>query len=755
MRLLFAVSAAGAISIIAQSVIARELLVLFSGSEFNLGLILGAWMLAGGAGSALAALLSGKQGRVRIGLVFSLGLLAWGFPVAIVFSRACRMLFGLMPGEALGMADTVYAVTAAVLPAGLAAGAIMTLAARLRESGPGREDNAGYIYAFDCIGAAVGGAALSLLLLPRFGALELSLLTCAALSLVASFLTRGLLRAFAVFFAVAALATLFPFGLCNRIDAGFKTLQWRPYRLLDSKDTAYGNLSLVDAGGERSLFSSGRPVASVPFPDEAGVEEFAHIPLSFAKPDPGSSVLVLGCGLGGLIRELRKHKGLAVINVDLDTGLEDMLRKTGDPLIIAEASDSEVEFRHEDTRSFLFHPSDHYRDLILLWLPPPETLESNRHYTAEFFLRLRLMLKPHGVAAIKLPGSLVYMDDAMKKTNKSVLEAMRRAFPHVRVIPGDSSNIFLCSKELRLEDISTEEVARNFQASNVETRLLTGKHIEYRLDREKEKRLLDTLEKISAPANRDFHPVAAFYALRHAHAMISPGMDGLLAALEKTPFPWLLSALLLVAALLAAARREKGLAEAVAASAGFSGMGLSIVLLFSYQIIFGALFRNLGLVMAIFMAGLGLGTLALSKAKTADYRRWVKALFIMEIFAALFVLALQSLEKSVESQIFSVQPIFLFLVLISGLVCGLEFAVSARLYFLAASGKRAGMIFAFDLCGAAVAAVLVSAWILPVYGLFRTCLLLASLKMLCAGLALREMLGSRNRKTRASQRLAV
>ena len=90
--------AVGAVSLLGQVVLLRELEVAFFGSELIIVLGLGAWLLgtAAGAASGRGTHVPGDRAVSRLFLVLGVVL-----PLAVVLARAVRTLFGGVPGAYL------------------------------------------------------------------------------------------------------------------------------------------------------------------------------------------------------------------------------------------------------------------------------------------------------------------------------------------------------------------------------------------------------------------------------------------------------------------------------------------------------------------------------------------------------------------------------------------------------------------------------------------------------------------------------
>jgi len=83
----------------------------------------------------------------------------------------------------------------------------------------------------------------------------------------------------------------------------------------------------------------------------------------------------------------------------------------------------------------------------------------------------------------------------------------------------------------------------------------------------------------------------------------------------------------------------------------------------------------------------------------------------------------------------AVGPILLILNALAGFLVGMEFPLASKIYLKTSVGEAAGetatagILYASDLLGAFLGALLVSAMLLPALGVLETCLLVAILKL--------------------------
>jgi spermidine synthase len=161
-------------------------------------------------------------------------------------------------------------------------------------------------------------------------------------------------------------------------------------------------------------------------------------------------------------------------------------------------------------------------------------------------------------------------------------------------------------------------------------------------------------------------------------------------------------------------------------------MGLEILLLLGFQAIYGYVYQQLAILIAAFMAGMALGAwLSLSWPPIRD----VRALASLQAGAALTPLLLcvlfQVLTRVTGALgLFAVsQIVFPALALLSGMLGGYEFPIASRVFFASRMHRNAGTLYALDLAGSCLGAILFSVYFIPVFGFFRTAIVSAMVSL--------------------------
>ena len=747
---------------LAQVILIRELLVTFHGNELSIGIILANWLILEAVGSFFLGRIGKKSGRRVEAYVALQFVIAVFLPLAVYGTRVVKGMLGIPPGEMVGLFPVIYSSLLLLAPLSLADGAHFTIGCRLyssltKETTP----SVARVYIYEAIGAMVGGLLLTLLIIPHFHSMEVALgvgglnLISAILLIVlfrkplpedprakprlnASFLRRG---AYALLVGIILLVSTGYVLFSPKADEVHNLsiqAQWQGYDLKYYRNSNYGNIAVTKRGDEFTFYSDGIPIATTPHPDESSIEELAHLPMLF-HPSPGK-VLIAGGGVGGLINEVVKHPVKKVDYVELDPMIIEVAQGFPTYLTESELNNPKVAVHYIDGRLFVSRSQEHY-DVIIINLPSPSSLQLNRFYTREFFELAKKILGRDGILTITCPGSLSYLSEELANLNACLYHTLHDTFPYVRAIPGES-NLFLASST---PDVITAEpaiLAQRLQDRALQTSLLSDFHIQYKLDEARESWFLDTINQ--APdirINRDLEPSGLFYDISLWSALVSPRFEGILGLMGRAElWHFLIPLAIFPVAFLALRRWRTRLGTASVAVAivttGFAGMAFDMVLILAFQSLYGYIYQMIALLIAAFMIGLAMGSTVMTRIIGRSINN--KSLLIkLESLILAFSIMVPVLIVAFHSHlghpvIFAlVQAVIFILSLVSGVLVGAEFPLAnkIRLRGTGSVGEVAGRLYACDLLGAWVGALIVSVWLIPVLGIVSTCILAACIKV--------------------------
>jgi spermidine synthase len=289
-----------------------------------------------------------------------------------------------------------------------------------------------------------------------------------------------------------------------------------------------------------------------------------------------------------------------------------------------------------------------------------------------------------------------------------------------------------------------EELLARLRERHLETRYAREYYIPFRMAPDRVRDLEAQIRPLpETPLNRDSRPVAYYFDVALWSSQFHEGYRRAFGALAKTGFG-AAAGLAATLGLLAAAgcrllpgveRRRRAGAGFCTVAMGFASIGMEILLLLGFQAAYGYVYSELALLIAAFMAGVAAGSwLGLRSAGASGGFR----LAAVQAAAALVCLAAGTPVAS--------RGWFLSMAFAAGSLGGIEFPLAARL-FASGSGRGAGTLYALDLAGSCVGAVLFSVYLIPVYGFLRTGL---SMALVCLAAGLTAMLSSLEERPRFS-----
>ncbi|MEI8063615.1 MAG: fused MFS/spermidine synthase, partial [Verrucomicrobiota bacterium] len=586
--------------------------------------------------------------------------------VQLVLLRLLRNVV-FLPGTTLGVGETFAGSFVLLLPFCLVTGFLLTLVC-------GLTGDIGGVYVADGIGSVAGGVVFSFILiryLDHFGIL------C-----VPALLTLAVVGCYRQWRVVAAVLCLGVAGAWWwNVDAWSTARQYPGARVVLRENSPYGRLVITEAAGQFNFIENGLPIIATHNVEQ--VEETVHY--AMAQRPAAQRVLLIGGGVTGTALEILKYPAAEVTYVELD------------PLIIAAgkrfmpATLEHVRVINTDGRLFL-KTTDEKFDVVIVDLPAPVTSQLNRFYTAEFFAAIKRVLPADGVVAFAAGRYENYISRQLARLLASAYRTVRESFSNVLVIPGERVFFVASAGDLTLE------IATQLEQAKIPTQFVQRHYLTAMLTPD---RLADVQRALAAPAevNRDFSPVLYFYHLQNWLSQF-PIRFGLLEAAVLTAlgiYLW----------------RLRPVTLAIFAG-GFAASTLEIVLLLGVQIVCGALYRQLGVIVAVFMAGLAVGAWL---ARQWPARQLAGLAFGVAAVAALIPAVLQFTGNL---------PVIVAVTFILATVVGMEFPVASRAE-AAGGAATASRLYEADLVGACLGAWLASTLLIPLLGVTLVCVVTAAL----------------------------
>ncbi|MBI5817530.1 MAG: fused MFS/spermidine synthase [Verrucomicrobia bacterium] len=744
--LLLAVGGLGAAAVIAQLVLMREMLAAFAGNEMVLGIILGNWLLLTGAGAWLgraSGRLRNREGAFIAALIFiAIAPLVQVFLLSVLRNA----VFGR--GIQVGLIETVLASFAVLLPFCVASGWLLTLACSVATGGearpistdasphpgplpaqargegtpqlpqPSAPDNLGAlkardsslsppqrgegrgegprqlnrssfdegaasgigrVYVADCIGSIAGGALFSFVLVRLFDHLGILYFPAMLNLLLAGALAMCFGRKLLLGIAAVLVAALVGVIVLANADALATAIQFEGQHVVFRGNSPYGKLVVTESFGQYNFIENGLPIISTDNTQQ--VEETVHY--AMAQRPGARRVLVVCGGVSGTAREILKYGVAEVTCVELDP----LIIEAGRRFLPANLSDPRIKLVNTDGRLFVKQTSDRY-DVVIVDVPDPSTSQLNRFYTAEFFGEVKRVLTDGGVLSFGLGRYADYVSPELARLLTSARRTLDTAFKNTLVIPG--GRVFFLASDGPLH----EDIATRIEAAAVPTRLVNRHYLKATLAPDRMEDMRRATGQ-SAALNRDFSPVLYYYHLLHWMNQF------------KLRFGLLEAALLVLLAVYLVRLRAAPLA--VFAS-GFAASGLEVVLLLAFQILYGSVYQQLGIIVTVFMAGLAAGALGMmrpecgrglsaptgsnvtchnsrgteapptfNQASVRHRRQLAQLAFAIAAFAALLPLCLMALARvGGNGRFFLVQTAIALLTFLLAALVGMQFPLAGR-----------------------------------------------------------------------------
>ena len=728
-----AVVVMGGTALLAQVLLTRELLAVFLGNELSIALVLAVWLVSVSAGSTVGARLAARLSSPAQALGWSQIAAAALLPCSLVLAR--RLPPPTLPvGEVIGPGGMLLISLEALGAVAVLAGIQFVLAAASAQRLAGHDDQravsgAAVVYALEALGAALAGIAFHLYLAQQV----MPLATAAAAGVLNLLCAIALLRPrprLAGGGQLAVAAALMS-GLVWVMWAGARlelatfenTHRWsviHPIAFLPSK---YGALLVTQRDQQIALYQSG--VALFTSEDDYRNEATAHLAL-LEHPHP-REVLLIGGAASGLAGEILKHPVERLDCVELDPRVIELPRRWLPKSLVAPLTEGRTHMHVGDGRLLVRGERARY-DVVISNLPDPSTAAINRFYTREFFQEVKQALRPDGILCLGITGSEVHLSGSLLYAVGSLDRTLSVVFPTRLLVPGDRT-LFLAGGAKARVTSDWHLLCERMNERKVAARFVNEQWLRDALLPFRAELMEEALARVhDFPVNTDLNPISYYY---QSKVWLEQVAGGRVSAYRRFPrAAWwgagVMAVALLLWGLVRAGRAPGGAVLIGIAAAGAFGLVVEVLALLAFQSACGYLYHALGLLIALFMVGLGAGA-ALAGARRAEPRQSRRVIAIGLGTAALACLLLPNLLGSAVANP-AVAPIALgALLLLSGSLVGGLFPIATSLYRHRRGVVRSvGAVYAADLAGSAGAALVVGAVAVPLLGVGGTCLVTAA-----------------------------
>jgi len=730
-------------------------MVVFYGNEISMGVMLACWLLWTALGSGVLGRFATKATDAARLMAALQTLLAILFPVTVLAVRASRGVFHALPGELLGPTPIFLTCLFTVSCFCAVSGCVFVAGSRFHaeEAGSSNPVAVNSVYLLEAAGSALGGILASLVLLRSLNSLQIAFFV-STLNLIAAatlLLHKRSRRFAAVLILFGAWVLLGP-REGRELETYSLARLWPGFHLLDTRNSVYGNLAVVETGGIHSLLENGLVMFNAP--DPASAEEAVHFAL-LEHPAP-RSILLIGGGAGGSLLQALQHHSLEHVDyVELDPAVLELAEKYFPDQWAAARADPRVHVYHADGRLFL-KTTPQVFDVIIVNLPTPQTAQLNRFYTADFFREAAEKLSDQGVFSFQLHAAEEYLGPDLSAFLRCIVKSLHEAFPVVQTMPGDIVHFFAAKRSGILATGSAELLAR-LRARNLKTSYVREYYIPFRMMPDRIADLNDSIRPLAdTPINRDLAPIAYYFDVELWSTQFNREYQRIFESVARIRFgplvEWAAALLAVIAAVIAgwprSAARLRGSACFCIALAGLTMISLEVLLLLGFQAIYGYVFHQLAVLIALFMTGMSLGSWwrmrqTRRSSRVVTPRPALLRLAGLQILAALSPLLLYFFLSSLAGvrswNILALASHILFptMALLAGMLGGYEFALATEVFFADSPTPRAnmGLLYGVDLFGACLGALALSAFLLPLFGFLKAAAFIAVVNLVPALLA--------------------
>jgi len=326
-------------------------------------------------------------------------------------------------------------------------------------------------------------------------------------------------------------------------------------------------------------------------------------------------------------------------------------------------------------------------------------------------------MKPDGILVMRVAVSDTYLGGAAGQLVATLATTLREVFPQLAALPGGEILLIAGGPEAQL-DLDTDRLSDRLRRRGLEGSELIPEMIPLFLDPERAATLRAWLES-EVRLNTISHPRAVMLAGGLHEARSKPAVLPLLLELEhRGAWPLAIALGIAVLCLLAMNFWPRPPVLTTAATVGFGSMGWWLLLIATWQATRGSVYSEIGILTAIFMAGLAGGAAVASKWSDASRR-----------------LPLILASGGILSLLIAGGPAIRYPLIGVPLMLGIGGALTGAAFpALTALGggdvrRTAGVTFAADEVGAAVGALIVGMFAISWAGLTATAWGLATLQI--------------------------
>jgi len=368
-------------------------------------------------------------------------------------------------------------------------------------------------------------------------------------------------------------------------------------------------------------------------------------------------------------------------------------------------------------------------NMILINMPEPTSAQTNRFYTKEFYNQCSNCLFGDGVVAFKIQSAENLWTPALQKRNGSIYCALKSSFKNIIVLPG-TSNIFIASNGTL--STNTNDLISRFNSRKLSTKLVTPQYINYIYANDRFAEIRNILLNQSTPANSDLQPACYSYTISIWLSKFFPELIDYVYSFRsitesKKPFLIIISILIFTGLIISGRKYDQLKRLFLVFGGGFAGMIIETLLLILYQTKNGILYRDIGLLLMMFMVGLSIGAVMVNRLFVLYKMKNLKIIGVILILAFVFLnLGIYTLTKSDQ---LNTLLTFSAALLFDGIIVSGIFAF-ASLYKVKNQLEQVRPLYSADLIGGCLGSMVASLVMIPVLGLVSTLIVIIVISLI-------------------------
>jgi len=726
----------GVILISAQIIFIRELMIIFGGNELSVGITFCSWLLGTAAGSFVFSKVFISEKKIKLTVSFLFTLLSIILPLTLLLIRLIRNILNVETGELIGIFSIVGLSFLILFPFCFFSGSLFPAVSRLCYYITRNEAkrSVGRVYIFEGIGSLLGGLILNFFFIKYFLNFQICFIIsflCLIAVISITLLEKRILFSISSIVIFSFVYFFYLFSNLSILEEVSQNFLWKGYKVLTSKNTVYGNIVVLEESFQRNLYENGIILFSSS--DIMNAEESVHFAL-LEHPNP-ESILLIGGGISGGIKQAAKHKSIKEIDyVELDPAVIELGKKYLSEVDLPSPSQKNVNIYNVDGRFFVKRSKKKY-DVVISNFPDPSNALINRFYTVEFFKEISKILNEGGIFSFRLTSSENYINETLAQFFKSIDSTLKKVFDDIVIIPGSTLN-FIASSQKGIITNDPDILIKRLKERSIDALYTSEFYLPFRMSKERIDYAVFTISSAQkSEINRDFKPIGYYYNIVLWSSYFSDKLRNAFNFIYNLKFKEVFIFIILMFFILPflLLKKKKNVVFAVYI-VGFSMICFEVMIILGFQILYGYIYSKVSVIIAGFMGGLALGGwVSLKKIdKKANTFEWLKKIqLIVSVLPIIMAISFFALSKIESIIIFQITEIYLsILIIISGFLGGSHFQFANSLYMEGNSKKDLGVIYSADLLGSCIGALLISSFIIPITGIFVSCIYLSVMNLI-------------------------